>query len=470
MSEPRTLSTATVSPPPSPSKVCHGKSQNNGAAKKEADVSLATVSKALQSPQRRGYIRSFGLNHGDSPGDADPSQDIVWDSRSPTNPGRELKNVKTVEIADIVNRIAPKDTNPRGPRSPLWQWISDSPAPATPKVPKARMRKKSFRQSSVEDLIKLARQFDENMQQDKEDLDQLNADNESKNKINKTLRETSSLNQTEAELRALFDSSTQKVTAGLSQVSSKSSQDKSQTNKSSPGPEKVEASSSKCADFDDDDWENDDMLNDPSLLALMQNPDRPFPDSGPVRNSPQSGLRDLCPKVKRATRSTFKLEPNPHFQTSVQETSKKNISDCKWDDVDDDDALFYQACDSVERLSQPIKTATTPLPIRRTSPGNRKSPRSFTRSNSLPSGATWVRRGRNAPVSKSLPAGGRATAALETSQAAFKRSVCHAATANGKKVFVTSQMAVKCSAAEIERKKQEALARRRQRLQNTQKQ
>ncbi|XP_061693696.1 uncharacterized protein LOC133510044 isoform X2 [Syngnathoides biaculeatus] len=464
MSQPKTRSIVSGSSPKTPrgpSKLCHGKSQDHVSDKKDVDVSAATASKELQSPQCRGSGRPFGLSHADSPGDVDPSQDIVWDSRSPTNTGQELKNVKRVEISDIVDRIAPKDAKARGPRSPLWQWISDSPAPATPKVAKARARKKSLRRSGVDDLIKLARRFDENMQQDKEDPAQL-----TKNKINKTLTETSSsssLNQTEAELRALFDSSTQKVSGGLSQVSSKSSQDKSLPDKSGPGPDKVKESSSKCADFDgDDDWEKDDMLDDPSLLALMQNPDRPVRDSAGSRNSPGGGLWDLCPEVKANARSTFKLESNPHFFTSVQEMSKKNISHCKWDDMDgahhdddDDDALFYQACDSVEALSQPIKTATTPLPIRQTSPGNRKSPRAFTRSNSLPSAATGVRQSPNRPVSKSLPA--------EPSRAPFERSACQAAP---DKAFLSNR---KCSAAEIERKKQEALARRRRRLQNAHK-
>ncbi|XP_019743722.1 uncharacterized protein LOC109526711 [Hippocampus comes] len=443
-----------------PKSVCknwHKKSQD----KNDAEVPFATLWKELQSPQRQGYSLSCGSNHGDSTGDLEPSQDIVWDAMSPPNAGAG-PNVRTLEIAEIVNLIAPKDTKPKGPLSPLWQWMG-SPTALTPEVPKARVRKKSARQNSVNELIRLARQFDDSMQQDKQVSAQRNNNN---NEIGKAATETPSpLNQTEAELRALFDSTTQNVSGSLSPISSKSSQDKSQLKKSSPAPHKIKESSSKCADFDDD-WENDDMLNDPSLLALIQNPHQ---DSGPVRHSTQTNLRDLSPKVKPTTRSTFKLEPNPYFQKSVQrnrETAKNKISDSKWDDRDDD-ALFYNVCDSVERLSQPTKT-TTPLPIHQTLPANKKSPRTFMRSNSLPGETLKVRQGCNALVSKSLPAGGHLEAGREPSQAAFKRSVCHTAVKSSK-VFVTNQMADKCSAAEIERKKQEALARRWQRMQNAQK-
>ncbi|XP_077350967.1 uncharacterized protein etaa1b isoform X2 [Festucalex cinctus] len=384
----------------------------------------------------------------------EPSQEIIWGPMSPPSAWRG-QNARTLDISDIVNLIAPKEAKPQGKLSPPWQWMGEY---LTPEMPKARVGKKSLRQNSLNELIKLARQFDENMQQNQEASVQPN------NEINKAPTETPSpLNQSEAELRALFDSSTQKVSGDFSPVSSKSSQDKSQLNKSSSN--KIKESSNNDVIFDDD-WDNDDMLNDPSLLALMQNPDHPNQDSGPVRHSPQNNLRDLCPKVKPTTRSTFKLEPNPHFQTSVQpnlETSKDEIPDCKWDDGDDD-ALFYQACANVERLSQP---ATTPLPIHQTLPANGKSPRTFMRSSSFPGETLRVRQGQNAQVSKSVPVGGHMATGREPSPAAFKRSVCHAVKSN--KVFVTSTMEGKCSAAEIERKRQEALARRRQRMQSSQK-
>ncbi|XP_057703352.1 ewing's tumor-associated antigen 1 homolog isoform X2 [Corythoichthys intestinalis] len=438
MSEPRTLSTVTASSSSFPcgpttdvsrsaSKVGRGKSQ-------DADVSSRTVCKELQSPPSRGYRRPFEVNHGYSPGDVEPSQDIVWDSTSPTQTGRELKNVKHVEIADIVNRIAPKET--KSPQSPMWQWIGDSPISLTPERPKVRVRKKSVRQKGMDDLIKLARQFDKYMQQDKEALAQPGENDNCK--INKTSEETSSPNQTEAELRALFDSSTQKVSGGLSPVSSKSSQDPSQHSRSTSGAKDVKEG------FDDD-WENDDMLNDPSLLALIQNPDR-------------GSLQELCPNVKPPLRSTFKLAPNPHSRSSDSEMPKVTISD--WDDREDD-ALFYQACDIVEKVSQPPKSTTTPLPIRQMSPNVCKSPRNFTRSNSLPGKTVKGHQEWNPLMSKSLPAG-------ESSQVAFKSSGRNT-TDNKSKVFVTSQMTAKCSEAEIERKKQAALARRRQRMQYAQK-
>ncbi|XP_067369711.1 ewing's tumor-associated antigen 1 isoform X2 [Channa argus] len=607
----------------------------------------------LQSPNRKGCTRFPGLN-GDSPGDAEASQDIFWDSNSPSH-GSGLRNNRVVEISDIVNRIAPKDVRPKENESPLLQWIGDSAFPCTPDIPKPRARKKSSRQNSVEDLIKLARQFDKNMQQDKETSEELktvssnlnDCGNTSKPKLSETslhnnakdLKCPSSLDHMEAELHALFDCSTQGVSGQLSQglsASACSQEIKDQLGTSTLAePQQSELTSAdksdsaahpaegkvwsygfmakNCDDFDDD-WENDDLLNDSFVLAITQNPDQLL-DSNPKTtlqsntrtNTTQftsvckptsntysahepsylhsksncSALQELCPKPKTTNRSTFKLEPNTHFQpktagteiskfsftviqpksqisdkksatTRTQSTpqpdqitndergdcvatdSVKDISDSLWDDGEDD-ALLYQVCDSVERISNsqsqqlsPIncqqkqdiavdrqQKTTTPLPIDKSwsmntsACANRRSQRVFVRSNSLPgiSCETLNYQGWNIPMkgannksqmSQSLPGHhvtvgtfgqcrnstgsfqdknanvdmkvhtvtARLPQTSRSHHATFKRNVSDSA-AISNKVFVTSQMTGKCSAAEIERKKQEALARRRLRMQNT---
>uniref|UniRef100_UPI003AAF653C uncharacterized protein etaa1b n=1 Tax=Centroberyx gerrardi TaxID=166262 RepID=UPI003AAF653C len=604
----------------------------------------------LQSPKRRTYSRYLGLNNGDSPGDGEVSQDIIWDSTSPTevNTGKGLRNTRVVEISDIVNRIAPKDAKPVGVESPLLQWIGDSAVPCTPETRQPRVRKKSMRQSNVEDLRKLARQFDKNMQRDNETSEQLNAINNNLTECGKTpeaklteaarpsnakeLKCSSTSDQVEAELHALFDCSTQRVSGRLSQGSSAStcsqeikgrpgsaeprqSELKSADNKSGPAAHPAEdkgswsISANKCDDFDDD-WENDDLLNDSFVLAMTQNSDQqldPVPKTTlpsntslnttqyPSASKPSacqapslhlqpscSGLQELCPKPKTTNRSTFKLEPNPHFQTKMaaaNELSKPSLnaiqpsksqmpdqkrattnpassttksapqphkitpdqvvkgagvaadtsgrnkkscfdSDCLWDDGDDD-KLLYQVCDNVERISnsQPEQASpaycqgnkgqrktTAPRPINTDTNANRQSPCAFVRSNSLPGtscetvnyqGWNFPMKGANSKsrMSQSLP-GSRvgpgafsqfkdssgtfqaASANLEmqprrvtarqpqnSHHASFKRSLSDSV-AMSNKVFVTSQMTGKCSAAEIERKKQEALARRRLRMQN----
>lgn len=373
-----------------------------------------------------------------------------------------------------------------------------------------------FRQSNVADLVKLARQFDENMQQDRESSEHLNTVNKKLDEFGNTsktdLRETSSLSNSndlqclsssdpvEAELHALFDCSTQTVSGQLSQLFSasacsqevkeqavtgvlkESGQTKQKsTDKSDPAAHSAEKkgacgfSTNNCDDFDDD-WENDDLLNDSFVLAMTQNPPQQLdvnpkttlhsntkkstthacqstpnalPALKPLDSKPSCcTLQELFPKLKTSNRSTFKLETNPHFQaknrfksnfgvkqpkpqmseikpagTKTLSTSQsdkitncqteicaaadsvKGISDSLWDDGDDD-ALLYEICDSVERISnsRPQQVSpdnkkqavtvdrwhksTTPLPIERVRPlsskANRESACQFVRSNSLP--------------------------------------------------------------------------------------
>lgn len=354
-----------------------------------------------------------------------------------------------------------------------------------------------YRQNAVEDLVKLARLFDKNMQ-DRESLEGVHNSfsecaNTSKPKLRpadkmKGLQCSSSSDSVEAELQALFDCSTQKVSGRLSQGStaSVSSQDKpvaahlvetrlKAPEKSVPAAEVKAAALGSNDDFDDD-WENDDLLNDPLLLEITQNPPRLLDKSEPLvqsntntENSQScsgfqsttktacarqpsaanskltcSSLQELCPKPKTTNRSTFKLEPNPHFQAKnpskptvpgVQPKpqicltnsaiakplcqsdrtsnfkahiceaadSLQGISDSLWDDGDDD-TLLYQVCDSVERISNSQldqvssrhkkwphlleergPKCTTPVPIGTAgSSTKRESPRTFVRSNSLP--------------------------------------------------------------------------------------
>lgn len=333
--------------------------------------------------------------------------------------------------------------------------------------------------------MKLARQFDQNMQ-DRESSeggpDTGRAQLRSADQM-KDLQGSSSADRVEAELQALFDCSTQKVSGRLSQGSSASScsqevkaqpaaallERSRQTRLASERP--VPAALGSNNDFDDD-WENDELLDDPLLLEMTHNPpqphDRPRTTSqthaegetgrscsgfqpakaacarqpSAARSTPtHSTLQELCPTLKTTKRSTFKLEPNLHFQAKdlsrpalsplqpqyrsspLSSTAAKTVCQCAeaadwhtgapgcsqavsdslWDDGDDD-SLLYQVCDSVERISdtpsdqvssscknqraggERAQTCTTAVPI---GAGGgcralRQSPRTFVRSNSLP--------------------------------------------------------------------------------------
>ncbi|XP_056147403.1 ewing's tumor-associated antigen 1 homolog [Lampris incognitus] len=536
---------------------------------KETGQSSSTSSPAckgenLQTPKRTPCSRYICLNSCESPGDGEASQDIIWDPTSPKT-GNGPRNIQTVEISDIVNRIAPKDVKLVATESPLLQWIGDSAIPYTPENSQPRVRKRPLRQNNVEGLIKLARQFDK-MQQDEKTLEKPKTVN---NNICEQISETkcvgighpgytggakslpSTSQQVEAELNELFDSSPQQITGHFSQSSSCFSC--SQEKKGQPGggststaPQSSELKSVKnytdantCLtehqgtfslnvnkhEFDDD-WEDDDLLNDSFVLAMTHNSEQQqdaVPKTTPqlnarlnsnqdpsackprmsacsafgassVQSQPHcSAHMDVIPKPKTSKRSTFQLESNLHFQAklaaandvpgfSVMEPYKSQIPDqksavmkpvslmavdtskmstvtsdqinrragsavkdhhdkvesfvdCLWDDWDDDDQLFYQVCDNLERTC------------------NNKTMKAVADANLGIQMHT---------VAARLPQNSK------SHHASFKRHQSDPG-AISKKVFVTGQMTGKCSAAEIEKKKQEALARRRLRTQSLEK-
>ncbi|XP_035258744.1 ewing's tumor-associated antigen 1 [Anguilla anguilla] len=297
--------------------------------------------KEFKTPKRHARIRPCASHNADSPSnDSDLQQDIIWDPTSPTAVwnGKGVKksstNVRAVDISELANRIAPKNERPVVPESSLLQWIGDSAVPCTPEVQLPRTRKKSTRHSDVEDLMKLAKQFDFNMhQQDKEQVKEAykgsvkqDADNlrepggpessppPSLSEVTATSRGPASkmLNcgkpqttdrkalhqETVDDFDALFDQPTQHISGRLSQASSGRSLDgrassvplssnaalSGNGNPGNPGnPSAVSSAPVKKPEggprtpapnrFVDDDWDDDDLLNDSIVLEMTQNPE-----------------------------------------------------------------------------------------------------------------------------------------------------------------------------------------------------
>lgn len=275
---------------------------------------------------RSRYTR--GSNEESSHNDSDIQQDIVWDATSPS-PVRDGKRGKKytatggiVNISDIVNRIAPKHGRPVVSESSLQQWIGDSAILCTPEVQQPKPKKRSPRLTGVDDLMKLAKQFDLNMfRQDEEHVqiqeqgwelisdDLFHCDDE-ENKptllssdggpdreqpaIEITgVRESTALlppdQDMEDDLDFLFDGPTQHISGNLSQSSlSRSLENKTvqpatakripgkDTNPThSPAPPIMSSSLVKDVsvqgDFDDD-WANDDFLEDSLVFEMTQDP------------------------------------------------------------------------------------------------------------------------------------------------------------------------------------------------------
>ncbi|XP_024298359.1 ewing's tumor-associated antigen 1 [Oncorhynchus tshawytscha] len=281
---------------------------------------------------RSRYSNVF--NKGESPmNESELQQDIIWDATSPSplrtvsKRGKKYSaNVGIVDISEIVNRIAPKHGRPVVPESSLLQWIGDSAVPCTPEMQQPRAKKKSPRPNGVDDLLKLAKQFDFNMlRQDEERVNDmheqslellsdseeiLNLDgNENQpppllsNVTPESTQSALTTNSTgnskdqippdhemEDDMDFLFDGPTQHISGNLSQNSlPRSLEVKTAPTVSSkviPGkyPDSIHGHTSTISSSHpvkrssannnfDDDWENDDLLDDSLVFEMTQNPD-----------------------------------------------------------------------------------------------------------------------------------------------------------------------------------------------------
>ncbi|KAF3688185.1 Ewing's tumor-associated antigen 1 -like protein [Channa argus] len=358
-------------PRPKPNRLSRSFRQTQTAAEGDSPKSQKSDFKTPTRIPRSRVVAGFS---GESPhNDSDFQQDIIWDttSPSPNRPGKRGKKYGTglVDISEIVSRIAPKHGRPEVAEPTLQQWIGDSATiPCTPDVQVPKPKKKSPRPNGVDDLLKLAKQFDFNMfcrdEEEVEDMHQqslehltehvLDFENDNQNDGSALLPGIGQAvvnaaagtdvqkhldQQMDNDLDFLFDGPTQHISRNLSQAPSpQRSQVKlipSQPSGklSSHGPDlgaSAANSKSPSANYEfEDDWDNDDLLNDSLVLEMTQNPHNfsapkhcstqklatevkyQTPTNIPIRLD-QSAVTKVEKEIVRQ-RTTFKLESNPNF-------------------------------------------------------------------------------------------------------------------------------------------------------------
>ncbi|XP_053195004.1 ewing's tumor-associated antigen 1-like [Scomber japonicus] len=333
----------------------------------------------FKSPTRIPRSRlSAGFSSESPHNDSDIQQDIIWDATSPSprRPGKRGKKhpAGVVDISEIVSRIAPKHGRPKVVEPTLQQWIGDSASiPCTPDVQVPKPKKKSPRPNGVDDLLKLAKQFDFNMfRRDEEEIESLhqqslellsedildyeNNDNVSPSSPSNQQPAAAPAAETdpdpdqhmEDDLDFLFDGPTQHVSGDFSQFSS------ALPSQVKPAPAPAEASgkppphvpaaarTQAPSDEFEDDWDNDDdFLNDSLVFEMTQNPQKFVPPKHCSTQKPQSprpclpagggerlGQSAAWKAEKENVRTTFKLEPNPlvSVERNATNTNSKPVS------------------------------------------------------------------------------------------------------------------------------------------------
>ncbi|XP_056423898.1 ewing's tumor-associated antigen 1 [Hyla sarda] len=212
-----------------------------------------------KTPKQFSRYQPWTLTLNSPSNDGDQQQEIFWDPHSPTTfklengKKRLAANKYTVDISDIVNRIAPKNEKPSSSDAAyLGFWIGENAIPCTPVVTRTRTKMPRSRiLQTEEELMKLARLLDNNLvkQKDQSEEQAANSDDEmfsggntgnneddsfledipegddiahvlksvSQTSAPQRISQKSVDQEAEAAFNALFDSSTQKYSGHLSQ-------------------------------------------------------------------------------------------------------------------------------------------------------------------------------------------------------------------------------------------------------------
>uniref|UniRef100_A0A3Q3MIH9 ETAA1 activator of ATR kinase a n=1 Tax=Mastacembelus armatus TaxID=205130 RepID=A0A3Q3MIH9_9TELE len=358
----------TDSPPEPPTPRAKPNRLSRSHRQNRAAAGLVFSLPEFKTPTRIPRSRPAGGFNEESPHESDCQQDIIWDasSPSPSRLGRRGKkhSAGVVNISEIVNRIAPKHGRPEAAEPTLQQWIGDSASiPCTPDLQAPKPKKKSPRPNGVDDLLKLAKQFDFNMFRQDEDepedvppqspellsKDVLDFRDEDHNSGEPAVNDGTDVQlrlqqQVEDDLNFLFDGPTQHVSGNLSQLSWAQPSQVNADVKPSPGPtgsvSTPNTERTSANDEFEDDWENDDLLNDSLMLEMTQNPQKftalqhsstqkpapPVKYAAPV-NVPVSGGvglgRSAASNVGKENirqRTSFKLESSPNVSVTRVQT------------------------------------------------------------------------------------------------------------------------------------------------------
>ncbi|XP_029009905.1 ewing's tumor-associated antigen 1 isoform X2 [Betta splendens] len=293
----------------------------------------------LKTPTRTSRSGAAAALSESPHNDSDFQQDIVWDAGSPL-PGRPGNKGKTaaagvVDISEIVSKIAPKHGRPRVAEPTLQQWIGDSATiPCTPDVRVPKPRKKSPRLAGVDDLLKLAKQFDLNMfHRDEEDADDvLLKEPSNRNRLAAACGPGAGVQvnldlHMEDDLDFLFDGPTQHVSGTISQVSAAQP---SPLTPAAPGDPSSHGPGSEDMSAGDD-WDDDDLLNDSLVIEMTQNPQNfvalnhcstqnSASSLTPVHIRVSGGEKFDQPEKITRQRASFKLEPNLNFSFGRKDT------------------------------------------------------------------------------------------------------------------------------------------------------
>uniref|UniRef100_A0A8C6KJ91 ETAA1 activator of ATR kinase n=1 Tax=Nothobranchius furzeri TaxID=105023 RepID=A0A8C6KJ91_NOTFU len=490
----------------------------------------------FKTPTRIPRSKPAAGSCGESPQDSDVSHDIIWDATSP--PCRFGKSGVTVCFFTCLLYIlfsmggACVHGRPQVAEPTLQQWIGDSAAiPCTPDLQAHRPKRKSPRcvqSNGVDDLLRLAKQFDLNLfhRDEEENVDPLELRSEDVLDRSGCLPSLPGIGGPAVtgtsmllEQDLLPDEDLDLFLVPTQQASGIWNRTPSQSRSISAAPTKDSGKMSGSTSAVDvtgtrptvqDDWDDDDLLNDSLVVEMTQNPlafivpkfcstQNPEPlvtqrqTAAPISAassgssvrvqmdprmdwqvdlqltgfSTQTGLhrierscpsdvvkpepQQIGPKGSERSSSYAQIGSIKPDGTDLTEDDLETLFslDPVWDDPADDD-LLCEMCEDLENQLQ--KLDTKPIPVQ----SNQRAVLQQTYRTCENRIQTDVGGPLDRPVTTATGKG-----------CTVKTHFYMLQDADALEVYSDSclSLPVKCSAAEIELKKQQAMKRRRQRLQ-----